>query len=421
MNGKEDDFLLNQSRPRRALDAVHGGADGGVHTAKPGEYSQQASPGSLTSSMLRRTFSENKYKREVKKLKKFDHSLDAYLNRLWSTIFGDGTSVLLSPGEILRERRDRSKVRAQELSCISLAEKDLKAVHAGSKTIDEYGYIKDSSKSPSDDIKMSSLIERHEGSADDVELRLGANALLKHISHEVRIKELKRSLHIRKVAIFAERQAIANYDGRCSEREIDLDWVERWKEYAQDTHAQDVQKLWASVLAKEVLKPGSVSLMSLDFLRNLSSSDLELIKIAAKYSFDTFIYREAKGYFTEDIHYVMFERLEEMGLIQDVKRGGGWKLFIEQGASIESCNTVLRCHNKALFVEVLYPGQGLSLPVFAMTLLGREVLSVTGVDADMAYLWAVANDIKSKGCSVQLGDWLERPGAKGAFQQKIII
>lgn len=420
---RKDDTRLGHTRPRTARDEAP--------TTRNDEGFEGASRGPLAQSMLRRAFSDSsdasafkgKLANKGKPAKKIDrrHRLGAYLDRIWNTIFDEGASVLLSPGELVREGRNRGEVRAQELSYIELAESDLRAVHLGSKTIDEFGYIKDSPRSPSDDIKMSPLIERVEAEADDAELRLGANALLKHISHEVRIKELKRSLHIRKVAIFAEQQAIVRYQGRCSNREVDLDWVERWKEYAQDTHAEGMQKLWAGVLAMEVLKPGGVSMMTLDFLRHLSSTDLELLKIAAKLSFGAFIYREAKGYFTDEIHRGMFEKLEEMGLLQGVKQGGGWMPVISKSASIESCNTLLRCHNKALFIETLYPGQGLKLPIYLTSSLGKEVLSVTGVDADMAYLWAVANEIKSRGCSVQLGDWLERPGEKGAFQQKIIV
>lgn len=351
----------------------------------------------------------------------FDLELETYLNKMWGAIFDEGASVLLSPGEIFREGRNRHTVRAQELACIELAEKDLKAVHIGSKSIDESGHIKDSPRSNSDNVKMCPLIERDEGTADDVELRLGANALLKCVSHEVRVKELKRSLHIRKIAIFAEKDAGKRFKGYLSERVLDLDWVERWKEYAQDTHSEQLQKLWAAVLAKEVLKPGSLSIMALDFLHHLSSSDLELIKIAAKFSFGSFIYREAKGYFTKDIHFVMFEALEEMGLLEGVKQQDVQRELIDKNKKLESFNTVLRCHNKALFVEVHYPGQGLELPVFGITHLGKEVMSVTGVDADMAYLWAVANDIKSRGCHVQLGGWVEQPGGEGVFQRKITI
>jgi hypothetical protein len=350
-----------------------------------------------------------------------DKQLIRYLEKIWNSIFDEGSSGLLSPAQLLRENSSRTQVRAQELSHIALAEKELQAISQGRKSINEWGLIKETARNPEENVLMSPIIEKYEGSSDDVELRLGAHALLKHISHEVRLSELKRSLHIRKIALFAEKEAYKTFNGYFSDRAIDIDWLERWKSYAKDTHGRNTQKLLARVLVKEVKQPGSISIFTLDFIRHLSAGDVELINIVAKFCFEDFIYRDAKGYLTDEIHGVMFEHLEELGLIEGVTKSKRWLDLGDNGKGSAPFNTVLRCRNKALFIDLVYSGQSIHFPVYPLTRIGKELVSVSGVDADSGYLWAVANNLKLKGCAVQLGDWLEKPGSKGVFQERITI
>lgn len=343
-----------------------------------------------------------------------------YLSKLWNTVFDEGTAGLLSPHELVHSSRGHRETRSQELATIRLAEKDLEAVHSGRKRFDETGKIVDAPLTPNE-IEMNPIIETSQVDQYDSELRLGADALIKHISYEVRIKELKRSLHLRKVMIFAESSAMDEAHKKISPRPVDLDWLGRWRDYAQDSHGEVLQKQWGRLLAREVRKPGSISIRALDFFRHLGSQDAQLIAIASRLSFGDFIYREAKGYFTDEIHQPMFETLEELGLILGVQRKDLWADIAPKKREFQPMHAVLRCHNKALFIEMPYSGQAMNVPVYKITQLGKEVMNVALPEADMAYLWAVANDLKASGCVVHLGDWLEKNDTQGAFQQKITL
>lgn len=343
-----------------------------------------------------------------------------YLTKLWNTVFDEGTAGLISPQEIMQGNKSHKLIRGQELATIRLAEKDLESVHSGKKRFDDSGKIVDAPIVP-DEIQLNPIIETSQTDQYDSELRLGADALIKHISYEVRIKELKRSLHLRKVVIFAETSALDESHKEVSSRPVDLDWLARWRDYAQDSHGEILQKQWGRLLAREVRKPGSISIRALDFFRHLGSQDAQLIAIASRLSFGDFIYREAKGYFTEEIHHPMFETLEELGLILGVQRKDLWADIAPKKREFQPMHAVLRCHNKALFIEMPYSGQAMNVPVFKITQLGKEVMNVALPEADMAYLWAVANDLKASGCVVHLGDWLEKNDTQGAFQQKITL
>jgi uncharacterized repeat protein (TIGR03899 family) len=65
-----------------------------------------------------------------------------------------------------------------------------------------------------------------------------------------------------------------------SQGEPDPDWVERFLELAEDTGNGHLQKLWAKVLAGEVINPGSFSYKSLITLKHFTATDADVLKLA---------------------------------------------------------------------------------------------------------------------------------------------
>lgn len=342
-----------------------------------------------------------------------------FMDRLWHVIFDEGASGLISPLQIFNERLDLAAIRKQEMSFIALAEKDLHDVVVGRKNISESGHITDSVAPQA--IRINPIIENAQTALDAVELRLGANALLKHVAREVRIKELARSLHIRKIALYAEEHALDLLEHavaeKITEKQVDADWMARWREYAQDTHSETMQRLMARVLVHEVRRPGTTSMYTLDFLRHLSSTDVQSIEIASQFSFGDFIFREARGYFVPEIHKPIFELLESWSLLTGVTRGDKWTTLAPDAGGD---TILLRCQRRALLVTPVDP-HGLHLPVYMLTRLGKEVMHLINRDADIAYLWAIATELKSLGCGVQLGECVEEPGQPARFRQKVVV
>ncbi len=65
-------------------------------------------------------------------------------------------------------------------------------------------------------------------------------------------------------------------DAEVPDEDPDHDWTARFFDYAQDVSTQEMQTLWAKVLAGEVERPGSTSLQTLSFLRNLDRDAAQL-------------------------------------------------------------------------------------------------------------------------------------------------
>ena len=89
------------------------------------------------------------------------------------------------------------------------------------------------------------------------------------IEQKVMFQETRRLGNVEAV-VGTAKQLVG--DTRVSEHEPDHDWVARFFAYIQDVSSENVQLLWARVLAGEVERPGSTSLRTLGILRNLDQS-----------------------------------------------------------------------------------------------------------------------------------------------------
>lgn len=62
----------------------------------------------------------------------------------------------------------------------------------------------------------------------------------------------------------------------------DDDWVTRFFKYAQDISSEQMQDLWGRILAGEIRRPGTYSLRTLDFVRNMTRPEAELLERVGK-------------------------------------------------------------------------------------------------------------------------------------------
>lgn len=95
-----------------------------------------------------------------------------------------------------------------------------------------------------------------------------------------------------------------------SSEKVDQDWATRFFNIVEDISDEEMQNLWAKILAGEIKQPKSYSLRTLEVLRNLSKEEAEAFIRNAPYCIDDYLCAEKK--FIKDIDYLL---LVDAGLI----------------------------------------------------------------------------------------------------------
>lgn len=324
-----------------------------------------------------------------------------WLDKLWSCLFDDGSGGLLSPGQIRREHRDRNSVRELELSSIDALERDIQAVHEGVKTINDKGELVDSIAIES--VSTHRIIENSAIEQDLDVAQESSEAMIRSAVNELSVRDLERSLNVRKIAILAENEIHHICDSSAvkpiSSQNLSSHWVSRWREFAETVVNSEMQALWAKVIVSELAKPGTVAVSLFNILIQLNEDDIQVLKIMSKYTFPDFIADANQQYFG-DSHRQMFDQIEELGLVSNSS-----KVLSFKSNSTESFNLILPCGDKAIQVRHEDPNKVLSLHAFKLSRAGRQLFPVIAEQADSAYLFSIAQKIKQEGFKVELGEW----------------
>ena len=93
------------------------------------------------------------------------------------------------------------------------------------------------------------------------------------IALRVQFQEAKRQANISGVFSKAVEEL---HDAEVEDHEPDHDWTARFFNHVQDVSSEEMQLLWAKVLAGEVERPGSTSTRTLSILRDLNKETADL-------------------------------------------------------------------------------------------------------------------------------------------------
>jgi len=340
-----------------------------------------------------------------------------YLDKLWLTLFGKGVRGLSAPDLLRRQNLDRRTVRARELREVARVQHELQELVSGRLRMSRDGTLREAADNElMEGIKLNSVIVSA-GFDDPVEV-LDTARLLRQADRDGAMRAVRRDLAIRHIAILAEEECRNLPLEKVSQAPVDPDWLVRWRDGAQDAVSVQLKRYWARLLTGEVLKPSTYSVRTMEFLRTISRADLEMINICARLCFDGFIYRNPGSYFSAELHLPMFEQLEELGVLRGVY--GRPESWLMRSTTTDGFSTMLACSSKAIFIEGGSAEDDFRLPVYRLTRFGREVFSLCRVDADSAYLLAVANELKKMGFKVRLGDLVGEAG-QGLFAERMAV
>lgn len=171
---------------------------------------------------------------------------------------------------------------------------------------------------------------------------------------------------------------------------VSQDWANRFFTIVEDISDNDLQDLWANILAGEVKQPKSYSLRTLDLLRNVTSDEAELFLTASK------LYVAQDFICTEDSFLSMQDRwiLNDAGLIKEEDLVKSWK--------VEPHNTLELILNEE-YLLILHNDNdktvNCSTNVRKLTKAGIEILSLIKRTTDNNFLIKLVAHLKSKGVS----------------------
>ncbi len=225
------------------------------------------------------------------------------------------------------------------------------------------------------------------------ELRLDERA-----HHRIEHRELRKQQNVENITQQAFKQLES--ERMVSEDPVDEDWTTRFFDYAADISDEEMQLLWAKVLAGEVKQPKSYSLRTLEVLRNLSKGEavifLDFARLAifdgsrafllsppggspARVNFD-------KRYNTYHTHRLL---MSELGILNSAESGYGLEQTLNSGFEIQFDFRKYR-----LIFKKLPDKPKTDFNVHTFTTVGFELCRLTDVDTDLGYIQLFCSYLK---------------------------
>ena len=333
--------------------------------------------------------------------------------KLWETLTEKGIGSLLTPWHVKREGRARIEVRRDELLMLAQAEIDAADIRAGRKQVRKDGALVLASPIDPSAIRVASPNEAR------VEPTLGLPDVMKSAEMCFAVDQARREINSTKAILFAEDQ-LAGDSQTPPNRQVEEDWLHAWKEYAGRVAAEDLQKLWGSVLAGEIKSPGRYSMRTMEFLKTLSKAEAEVICRLARYSIDGGIARSQMTYLEANgINFGLLLRMQDLGILSGVEAVG----LSTNHKSMDRAKFIkaLISNGKALIVEHEDPDKTLKLEVYLLTEVGVQIFGLGSFEPDIEYLTLVGKKIAAQGFKVLLCDWRQLSESEGQYFNQVPI
>jgi hypothetical protein len=320
---------------------------------------------------------------------------EALLIKLWETLAEKGIGGLLSPWQIEREGLAQLEVRRSEVVALAAAERDAEDIRAGRAHLVDVA--------PRYSLKRPKLLEMEQ---ENSSTPLVAPPLPIELATRQSISDaVRREVNVAKAVGLAE-EALRDDPQSPPGTSIGEDWLFRWRDYAGEVSSDQLRILWGKALAGELKSPGTYSLRTLDFLRNLSPKEAQRIALLSRFVLGNFIARSQKKLLAEDginLHFLL--EMEDLGVLSGVDSANlSFNLkSLEPGRFVHA----LYSHGRALILTHEDPAKIFSLDTYNLTELGLQIQRLGTFAPHEGYLRKVGEQIKLSGFTVVLGSYRE--------------
>ena len=198
-------------------------------------------------------------------------------------------------------------------------------------------------------------------------------------------REARRMNNVQQVvektqSMFAEGEQVSN-------EPVNPDWVNRFISIVEDISDDEMQKLWARILAGEIKQPKSYSLRTLELLRNITKDDAENIVRLAKFAIS-----DDRLCSEEDFAMKLNDQIlmDDIGMICGEECVRTYHISERQPYSIViDKNTIITMYvNANIDVKIKY---------YKMSKAGREILKLIPFDKRDDFVANLANHLKKQG------------------------
>ena len=186
-------------------------------------------------------------------------------------------------------------------------------------------------------------------------------------------------------------------DKEVDNHDPDPDWTARFFDYIQDVSSEDMQKIWAKILAGEVESPGRTSLRTLDTLRNMTQIDAEMFRDICP-----LIIGDGVVFYNDSVKNLSAVSLRNVLHLQDCGLLSYERGIVSTHQWGDENYIVFDHQSDALIVTHNgTPGGPLEIPAIRLTSSGRELGRLSPQPVKMDYLWAFSTFLKSKDCRLE--------------------
>ena len=300
----------------------------------------------------------------------------------------EAAAALGRPWQMRRKGRARVDVRREELLMLAQTEQDVKDIRSGRKIVDA----------------NYQLVELHEQ----------ASPLA--IMHRNRIaQEIRSEVNVSKALLMAEAE-LEDDPQAPPDRTVDEDWLFRWRDSVCMVSSDELRSIWGRVLAGEIKSPGSFSLRTLEFLKNISQEEaLSIAKLAPFVLRNQCIFKNEKILDSEGINFGFLLGLQNLGITCGVDAGA-----LSRTTSSNKPNKfseLLISHDRVLVVTREDSSKNMTLPIYGLTSLGQQVFKLGSFKSHEIYLRSVGQAICRQGFNVSLARWVPVTEIAGRYYE----
>jgi len=340
--------------------------------------------------------------------------LSKLAQKMWSTVADKGIGGALKPWQMKREGMAAIELERCRRLVLAQTDSDVEKIKSGEALL-----VLENNVNPKLINKNNTIIDEINEPYIDIE------KITSVVSRDIISEKIAGDINVTK-ALFVADEILSKDESEPTTEEIDEDWLYRWRKSASEIKTEELQQLWGGVLAGEVKSPGTFSLRTLDFIRNLSKSEALEIERLYKFVFiNRIITNGGDSYgnklIDDELNFDYLIRLQNLGILSGVEAMG---LSTTIGSTQEDCYSRHIGYEdaegkKILVIEHEDKDLKLELNVILLTSIGIELNTLCKQHIDPDYIRFIVSKIKGKSFNVKIGDHFEINGA--GYIRNIVI